>query len=244
MHDLAAYQAHFIATINDGPGALDPEMFAGPIDRVLLGLQAHANTISYARLIALEVSFPLTRQGLGEQAFNRICLDYCASDPARCADNNNIGAGLPDFLATQSVEAPIVDLARIEWAWLQSYHAPDAASLSTADLAAMDPAILPALPIGLHPSVHWVALNAPLSPALTAIMPTDDETIAVATIRPDAEILLMPVNSLSLQLLQTAAKTNANIGNLLEQALEHGGNDAPIAPVLNLVAAGALVTTG
>jgi hypothetical protein len=244
MHDLAAYQAHFVATINDGPEALAPDIFAGPIDRVLLGLQAHANTISYARLIALEDSFPMARQALGDQVFNRICRDYCTSAIARCADNNNIGAGLPDFLSTQSVEVSIIDLARIEWAWLQSYHAPDAVALSTSDLAAINPAQLPALSIGLHPSLRWVALTGPISPLLSAMISADCETIAVATIRPDAEVLSMPINRMTLQLVQTAAKTNANLGNLLEQALEHGGNDAPIAPVLNLVAAGALVVTG
>jgi Putative DNA-binding domain len=244
MHDLAAYQAHFIATINDGPDALAPDMFAGPIDRVLLGLQAHANTISYARLITLEDSFPLTREALGEQVFNRICRDYCASDPARCADNNNIGAGWPDFLSTQSVATNIIDLARIEWAYLQSYHAPDAAALSAADLAAMDPAELPAQSIGLHPSLRWVELRAPLSPVLCALLPTVEDTLAVATIRPSAEVLLLPINRLTLVLLQLAAKTNATIGNLLEQVLEHGNNDDPIAPILNLIGSGALIATG
>jgi hypothetical protein len=241
MDDLAGYQAHFVATINDGPDALDPDMFTGPLDRVLLGLQAHANTISYARLIALEDSFPMTRQALGEQAFNRICRDYCASDDARCADNNNIGAGLPDFLSTQSIDAAIIDLARIEWAWLQSYHAPDAVALSATDLAAMDPILLPNLSIGLHPSVRWVELNAPVSPLLIALMQVPQGTRAVLTIRPDVEVLLMPIDTLNLQLLQLAGKKRAVIGNLLEHTIENLDDEAPIAPILNLIAAGAMV---
>ena len=67
MLSLKAAQANFIATINDGPDALDHSLFDGPIDRVMLGLKAHANTISHARLVALEETFPLTRQALGRK---------------------------------------------------------------------------------------------------------------------------------------------------------------------------------
>ena len=68
MFSLEAAQANFIATINHGPAALDHTLFDGPLERVLLGLKAHANTISHARLVALEESFPLTRQALGDEA--------------------------------------------------------------------------------------------------------------------------------------------------------------------------------
>ena len=61
MSSLDRAQANFIATINDGPDALDPELFSGPIDRVLLGLKAHANTISHARLVALKRLSPYAR---------------------------------------------------------------------------------------------------------------------------------------------------------------------------------------
>ena len=50
MLSLEAIEANFIDTINNGPDVLDPALFAGPLDRVLIGLKTHANTISHARL--------------------------------------------------------------------------------------------------------------------------------------------------------------------------------------------------
>ncbi len=70
MLSLSDAQGNFIDTINEGPDRLDALLFAGSTDRVLLGLKAHANTINHARLVALEETFPLTRQEIGEAPFN------------------------------------------------------------------------------------------------------------------------------------------------------------------------------
>ncbi len=40
---------------------LPDDLFAGPHERVLVGMKVHANTISHARLVALEETFPRTR---------------------------------------------------------------------------------------------------------------------------------------------------------------------------------------
>jgi hypothetical protein len=53
----------FVATINDGPGALDTTLFIGSPERIILGLKAHANTISHAPCRVGKVS--LTRVEVG-----------------------------------------------------------------------------------------------------------------------------------------------------------------------------------
>ena len=52
-----------------GPGYCPPDLFGGDATQVALGLKAYANTISVARLEALESSFPLTRARVGAEAF-------------------------------------------------------------------------------------------------------------------------------------------------------------------------------
>jgi hypothetical protein len=76
MLSLEAIEAKFIDTINNGPDVLDPALFAGPLDRVLIGLKTHANTISHARLTALEATFPRLLEHLGQQKFNLLSRSY------------------------------------------------------------------------------------------------------------------------------------------------------------------------
>ena len=103
MHSLANTQANVIDTINNGPDMLDPSLFAGPRDRILLGLKAHANTINYARILALEETFPRTRQEMGEAAFNKLVRDFVETDTAKASDTNRIGSSFPSILTNCDV---------------------------------------------------------------------------------------------------------------------------------------------
>jgi hypothetical protein len=242
MLTLAEAQTNFVETINDGPDRLDPALFAGPVDRVLLGLKAHANTISHARLVALEETFPLTREELGTEAFNRLSRDYCEMPEARAYAANHIGKRFPDFLANRSTGADISDLAAIEWAWLESYNAADADALNAADLAGLDEAALLNLPIAQHPSARTVAVHAPLASAMGEL--AGQQLTAILTVRPEADVCLVPLDPLQSELFARAAQENFTLGNLLAIALEQADEQAPLEPILHLVGAGALIKSG
>src|SRR3546814_16252725 len=68
---LEQRQAAITATLLHGPGHLPADLFAGSDAAVLRGLRVHANTISQARLVALEETFQRTRDYSGEEEFNR-----------------------------------------------------------------------------------------------------------------------------------------------------------------------------
>lgn len=242
MLSLADAQANFVETINNGPTALDPALFAGPTDRVMLGLKAHANTISHARLVALEECFPLTRVELGDADFNKLSRSYVETAPARAADNNGIGRDFSQFLRETGQTAHIVELAEIEWAWLESYHAADLASLSAADLAVMDETALLAMPVATHPSVRIVVVSAPLASSLDGLAGQMPATIA--TLRPDLDVRLLPLDVLELALLRRAGEEFCTMGNLIELSFEQAGERAPLEPILHLVGAGALAKAG
>lgn len=237
MPSLEAAQINFIETINKGPDALDPLLFGGPADRILLGLAAHANTINHARLVAMEATFPLTREHMGDAEFNTLARIFVETADARSTDNNNIGAGFADFIGGKG--AALQELVRIEWAWLQSYHAPEAEPLSLAELGGMDEVGLLTLPITLHPSARLVETNAKLSPTLGELANT--RPAGVLAIRPDTEVRLVPLNAVQLAVINAASKENAVLGNLLGAAIETAGGDAPLTPVMDLIGEGALV---
>jgi Putative DNA-binding domain len=238
MASLADAQNNFIETINDGPDRLDPSLFAGPPDRILLGLKAHANTISHARIVALEETFPFTRQHLGEVAFNTIARDFAETDTAKASDANRIGLGFPDCLSDPATKK----LAQIEWAWLESYHAAEAVPLTLGDLASLDEAALLALPVAPHPSARIVEIFAPIASTLQEL--AGQQPAAILIVRPDADVQLVPLDAIQRAVFVTSAQKNASLGNLLAVALEQAGEQAPLEPILHLIGAGALVKAG
>jgi hypothetical protein len=243
MFSLEAAQANVIATINQGPSALDPTLFDGPLERVLLGLKAHANTINHARLIALEESFPLTRKALGDDAFNRLSREFVENAEARACDNNAIGRPFPGFLRKSGAGPAICDLAAIEWAWLESYHAADAEALGLADIAGLDEARLLALPICAHPAARRTLLSAPLSDQLADLAALIHNPAAVLSVRPEAEVRLVPLDTATSSLFAEVKKTTT-IGNLLALTAELPDITDASQPVMTLLGAGALMEAG
>lgn len=242
MRSLPDLQANFIETINGGPHRLDAGIFEGPQDRVFLGLKAHANTVSHARLIALEETFPLTRQQIGEAAFNELSREYVETETARSMDSNRIGRNFIAFLRDFPINAVIVQLAAVEWAWLECYHAADAPSLTAADLAGHDEETLLAMQVALHPSARVVKLTAPLASALDELATQQPDSLLA--ICPDAEVRLVGLDACHAALLTLASEQNCTLGNLIELAFEVAGEQAPLGPILYLVGAGALIKTG
>ena len=238
MPSLRNAQTNFIDTINDGPDRLDPALFAGPIDRVMLGLKAHANTISHARIVALEETFPFTRQHLGDALFNTLARDYVETDNAKASDPNRIGLHFPDIFA----DPQAIELAKVEWAWLESYHAAEAVPLTLADLGALDESSLLALCVAKHPAAQLVPVTQPIAGALAEL--AGQQPAAILTVRPDAEVRLVALTHVEMAAFGAAQKNVTTLGNLLTIAVEQAGEADPLGPVMTLIGAGALVVGG
>lgn len=239
MSSLSKQLENFVDTINQGPATLNPALFAGPVDRVMLGLKAHANTISHARLVALEETFPMARAEMGQATFNGLSRLYAETEIARSSDNNMIGASFTDFLATQNVDPACLDLTRIEWAWLESYHAAEAQPLQLEHLAELDETALLALPVAPHPSARLVKLHAPLSPQLSELNAAAD-TAAILITRPGSDVLLHPINHSSAMVFIAIDKFS-NVSNLLAVAIEQDGEEKALDVILALIGAGSLI---
>lgn len=235
MPSLADTQANVIDTINSGPDRLDASLFAGQLERVLLGLKAHANTINHARIVALEETFPLTRQHMGEAPFNALARTFAETHVARASDINHIGASFPDYLR----DAATRELAQIEWAWLESYHAAEAVPMALTDFTALSEAALLALQVAPHPSVRCVTISTPIAAVLEEI--AEQQPAAILCVRPDAEVRLLAIDVVQNAILAASEKQFASLGNLLAVAIEYADEQAPLEPILNLIGVGALV---
>lgn len=242
---LAEGQAAFVRVLQQGPDAFPAELFAGAPERALLGLRAHANTISHARLVALEDSFPHTRIHIGEARFNAISRAFVERPDSMALRVTDLGRGFPDFLAAELTPADpaAVECARIEWAWLRAYHAPEAAALTVGDLSSLDEEALLDLPVRLHPAVQAVPVaNGPVAPLeeLFAERPTDLPSALVLVTRPDADVMVHACDSQRAEIFHTIGKSY-RMRNLFEHAFERVEEAEALPHILALIGAGVLV---
>ncbi|WOE76234.1 HvfC/BufC family peptide modification chaperone [Alterisphingorhabdus coralli] len=237
--DYSAAQRDFMTVLQRGPGAFPDGVFAGRPERALLGLKAHANTISHARLVALEDTYPKTRERLGDEAFNQLSRAFVERDEVMTRDMNSIGEAFGDYLAAHGVDEASTDLARIEWAWLQSYHAAEAECLTMQDVAGLDEQELLDLPLQWHPSLHYVPLSAPLAPELGPGFESEAPVTAMLLARPEAEVLLHPHHA-EAAVIFAIAKKSIRMRNFLEAACEQFSENSALEQIFALVGAGAL----
>lgn len=223
---LERTQAAIAATLLHGPCHLPSGLFAGSDTAVLRGLRVHANTISHARLVALEDSFPRTRAFLGEAEFNRLSREFVGSGGARDRSLTGIGAGFPDWLG----ETLAADLARVEWAWLESYHAGDASPLLLADLAALDEQRLLDLSVRRHPAARVLRLQHKAAPLVDPAFQPGVEWLLIT--RPDAAVRLFAIEAADAAALGFA-QASCPLGNLIAHLAEtHWGGGAAIAALI------------
>ncbi len=238
MPSLAEGQSRFIACLQKGPAHFPDNLFSESADRALLGLKAHANTVSHARLVALENAYPKLHEHMGHEPFHAVSRDYIEQDHILTCDMNNIASNFAEFLAKRGFSETEVDLARIEWAWIKSYHSTEAAALVLNDIATLDEASLLGLRVGAHPAMRLVNLTGALSPELAELGNETPDALLVA--RPEAEVLFHPLTQLEHDIAEKIANIST-MGNLLASAIELGGEDTAMERLIKLIQAGVMI---
>ncbi len=101
----------------------------------------------------------------GYEAFRALAIDFLAAHPPRTWNLQMLGARMPDHVSSQAPwrdDALAFDAARLDWAFVRAFDAPDVAVLDAAGLAAAPEEALVGARIRLHPSLHALALGHPL----------------------------------------------------------------------------------
>lgn len=239
MQTLEHIQLSMMAALDQGPAHLPAKLFKGSRADRLRGMKVHANTVSHARLVALEETFPKTREGLGDAAFNQLSRQYVEYPGVAGFPLDQIGQIFADFLEARQINEAVADLARVEWAWLESYHAAEGAPLQLADLAGLSEDSILEVGIRLHPSVRTVAFANPPHELLIAEIPEIVEAAGVLIARPYEQVLLSPLNAAQMTAIghARAPTTICNLfGVLGEQA-----DETMLLPILiSLIETGAL----
>lgn len=237
-------QQAMMAAIDHGPAHLPDDLFLGPAERVLAGMRVHANTISHARLVALEDTFPRTLAHLGHAAFNQLARAFVEQPEVTAQALAMIGAGFDGFLAAQS-HAAAADLARFEWLWLAAYHAADAEPLALSDLAGLTPEALLEVMVEAHPAAAATQFAPLVHAVLDDEVPGLADAEAILVTRPDVDVLMLPATHRVADLF-AVAQNPQSIGNLLGSMREQADDNedavaAQMQALVELINAGALV---
>ena len=251
MPQLAERQRGFAAALLDpelpvpiglvGPdGEPDPKRFA-----------VYRNNVVVSLIEALEDAFPAVRRIVGADFFRAMARAHVMEEPPCSPILLDYGAGFSDFIRRFEPAATLVylaDVARIERAWTEAYHAPDASPIDPGAFNNPFPDQLPAIQLELHPSLRLVrspfpaltiwqmnvadGVPAPVDPA------ANGEDVLVVRPAADVEVRLIPKGSL--EFIQAVANGEAVLA-ALETALIANSRFDLSANLADLMRAGALV---
>lgn len=246
MRWLDGGQSAMMQALDHGPAYLPEGLFAGSQEQVLAGMKVHANTISHARLVALEDTFPRTREHIGHDRFNAHSRLFIQQPEVTAAALTDIGAGLPMFLREIGECAGVADLALFEWLWLQAYHAADAVPLELDTLSLLTPEALLEHKLARHPAACAERFAPLVHELIGEEVPGVNQSDAILIARPHADVLVSPASVLMVDLL-IAAEIPVPIGNLLAQINELTNDeaaqvDASMQSLVALIHAGALMS--
>lgn len=244
MNWLDGGQRAIMQALDYGPAHLPAELFLGQRERVLAGMKVHANTISHARLVALEDTFPRTRDHIGHDRFNQHSRLFIQQSGVTAKAHAAIGEGFDRFLVEHGEATGVGSLARFEWLWLQAYHAAEAAPLELAALTSLAPEELLSQLLVRHPAARAAKFDPLVHALLGAEVSGLGQAEAILIARPDAEVLVSSASGLMIALL-AAAENPVTIGNLLARMSETntGGAsevDAFMQALIALINAGAI----
>ncbi|HEX9169694.1 MAG TPA: DNA-binding domain-containing protein, partial [Roseiarcus sp.] len=145
---------------------------------------------------ALEARYPASRRIAGDDAFRGLARAFARARKPRSPVMIASGEDFPEFLAAGGgVEPCRADVARLENAWVEAYHAEDRAAAIVADLAKLSADCLPGAQIAFHPAARILRFSTPAAsiwasaqggdgPAAPVEGPAEDALVA----RPDADV--------------------------------------------------------
>jgi hypothetical protein len=202
----------------------------------------------------LKDAFPAVHRIVGADFFQAMARAYVVIEPPRSPILLDYGAGFPDFIRAfgpAAVLPYLADVARIERAWTEAYHAPEASPIDPMAFIAIAPDQLPAIRLVLHPSLRVVRSQFPALKIwqmnVVGGVPAPVDLAAggedVLVVRPLADVEVRSIPKGSLEFIQ-ALVDGRSVLAALEAALTVNSRFDASANLSDLMRAGALVGFG
>lgn len=162
LHDR---QREFAAAILDSTRPV-PRGIVGPDHEPdAKRFSVYRNNVVAGLVATLKAAFPAVHRIVGDDFFAAMARVYVTLEPPTSPVMLDYGATFADFIGTFAPARSVPylrDVARLERAWVEAYHATEAAPIDPAELAAIRSASLPQISLTLHPSTRVVQSSFPV----------------------------------------------------------------------------------
>lgn len=181
-------------------------------------LQIHRNNVIITLTEALTAIYPAIARLVGDEFFKALSAEFIHKHPPAKGTLTAYGDLFPEFLETfePARQLPYLpDMARLEWARNEAFHAADAIPLTGTSLADIAPEDMPHLRFTLLPSARLLASDYPLvdlwNLTQTPEDPEDPVEITPASARllihrPDMEVVVLSLGNGAFVFLEALAR--------------------------------------
>ena len=238
MNTLQKLQTEFAgAMFNDDTRTINDSIHAGELNAELR-LRIYRNNIFHSLTEALAGVYPVIKRLVGDEFFNHLGQQFIHAHPSRSGNLHEFGQALCDFLREFEPAQALVylpDIARLEWAYHQAFHAADAGSIDMEKFVNNALAHADALRFTVNPAAQLIASDYPILNIWQAnqddydgddIISLDDAGVRLLINRIDVEIEFSQLSLGQYVLLEKLA-ANSDFSSACEAAIQ-------IEPEMNL----------
>jgi hypothetical protein len=214
-----------------------------PVERV----EVYANGYFYRLLDVLKEDFPATLAVAGADNFHNLVTGYLIDYPPTEPSIYNAGRNFAAYLATHPLSARwpfLADLAQLERATLESFHAADAPILDAGAMRSISPGQWPALAMRAHPATRLVDCAWRVDEVLRAVedgvawTAPDRESVMIIVWRRDARVAYRVAERGEGEALRLASATlgktsGTTFAAICEAVAAAAGDDRVVAVLIN-----------
>jgi hypothetical protein len=226
-----------------------PSLVSGPNGKAARNrYNVYRNNVTVSLIDALAAVFPSTMRITGVDFFRAMARFHVRATPPSSPLLFEYGHDFPDFIEQYEYARPVpwlADVARIDRAWLDAYHAADAEPLASRALASTPAEGLANTILTPHPAARIVRSRFP-AVAIFAANRSDDPVGRIETSGPEDALVTRPHLEVMVRLLPPGGAvflTNLIVGEPLGVAAAAALAESPdfdlSANIVGMLAAGA-----
>jgi len=217
-------------------------------------LQLYRNNLVIGLTDALAAVFPVLKQLVGEDFFRVTCRDFIPAFPPRQAALHEFGEAFPDFIRSFEPASSLpylADVAELEWAWREAYHAADADQLDAMQLQQVSPEQQAELRFVLHPAARLLKSEYPVHRIWQVnqegygdydIVNLDEGGAYILVVRPRLEVFIQTIAEAEWAFLSSLGNGNS-LDDSLKTALSIDSRFNPGAVLQSRIADKTIVDT-